>query len=90
MALVQPARHAAYHQLDRPSQPGQLQRAAVRERISLAAQLLETRPGLALEAVADLAGLGSPESLRRHFRSHGLASPARYRKHRQLTQQSMP
>jgi len=62
----------------------------VRERVMLAAQLLETRPGLAIDAVADLAGLGSPESLRRHFRSHGLPPPARYRKHRQLTQQAMP
>jgi AraC family transcriptional activator FtrA len=52
----------------------------VRERVALAAQLLETRPALGIEAVADLAGLGSPESLRRHFRSHGLASPARYRR----------
>jgi AraC family transcriptional activator FtrA len=55
----------------------------VRERITLAAQLLETRPGLGIETVADLAGLGSPESLRRHFRTHGLASPARYRKQSQ-------
>jgi AraC family transcriptional activator FtrA len=56
----------------------------VRERVALAAQLLETCPNLGIEAVADLAGLGSPESLRRHFRSHGLASPARYRRqHRQ-------
>lgn len=52
----------------------------VRERVMLAAQLLETRPGLGIEAIADLAGLGSPESLRRHFRSHGLPSPARYRR----------
>jgi AraC family transcriptional activator FtrA len=57
----------------------------VRERVMLAAQLLETRPGLGIEAIADLAGLGSPESLRRHFRSHGLPSPARYR--RQYRQQ---
>jgi AraC family transcriptional activator FtrA len=62
----------------------------VRERVMLAAQLLETRPALAIDAVADLAGLGSPESLRRHFRSHGLPPPARYRKHRQLTQASTP
>jgi len=62
----------------------------VRERVMLAARLLETRPGLAIEAVADLAGLGSSESLRRHFRSHGLPSPARYRKHRQLTHASTP
>lgn len=56
----------------------------VRERVLLAAQLLESRPALGIEAVADLAGLGSPESLRRHFRSQGLLSPARYRRqHRQ-------
>jgi AraC family transcriptional activator FtrA len=52
----------------------------VRERVALAAQLLETRPALDIEAIADLAGLGSPESLRRHFRSHGLPPPARYRR----------
>ncbi|MFS2213542.1 transcriptional regulator FtrA [Telluria sp. Tellsp104] len=52
----------------------------VRERVALAAQLLESRPQLAIDAIADLAGLGSAESLRRHFRAHGLASPGRYRK----------
>lgn len=52
----------------------------VRERIDLAARLLETRPSLAIDAVADLAGLGSAESLRRHFRTHGLPAPGRYRK----------
>ena len=52
----------------------------VRERIALAAQLLESRPLLAIDAVADLAGLGSAESLRRHFRAHGLPSPGRYRR----------
>jgi len=51
----------------------------VRERVELAAQILATRPQLALEAVADLAGLGSTESLRRHFRNHGLPAPGRYR-----------
>jgi len=53
----------------------------VRERVALAAQLLESRPALAIDAVADLAGLGSAESLRRHFRAHGLPSPGRYRRH---------
>ena len=53
----------------------------VRERIALATQLLESRPLLAIDAVADLAGLGSAESLRRHFRAHGLPSPGRYRRH---------
>jgi AraC family transcriptional activator FtrA len=52
----------------------------VRERLALAARLLETRPGLGIDAVADLAGLGSAESLRRHFRLHGMAAPGRYRK----------
>jgi AraC family transcriptional activator FtrA len=51
----------------------------VRERVALAAQLLETRPLLPVEAIADLSGLGSAESLRRHFRSRGMAAPARYR-----------
>jgi len=51
----------------------------VRERVALAAQILATRPQLALEAVADLAGLGSTASLRRHFRNHGLPAPGRYR-----------
>lgn len=54
----------------------------VQERVRLAAQLLETRPEITIDAVADLAGLGSPESLRRHFRAHGLASPGQYRRHR--------
>ncbi|MCC2972873.1 transcriptional regulator FtrA [Massilia sp. IC2-476] len=51
----------------------------VRERVALAARILETRPQLAIEAVADLSGLGSAESLRHHFRKHGLPPPARYR-----------
>jgi AraC family transcriptional activator FtrA len=55
----------------------------VSERVTLATQLLETRPGLGIDTVADLAGLGSPESLRRHFRTRGLASPARYRNQHQ-------
>ncbi len=52
----------------------------VRERVALAERLLETRPALTIDAVADLAGLGSAESLRRHFRNHGLPPPARYRR----------
>jgi AraC family transcriptional activator FtrA len=52
----------------------------VRERVALASLLLETRPGLTTELVADLAGLGSAESMRRHFRLHGLAPPSRYRR----------
>lgn len=55
----------------------------VGERVACATRLLETRPGLVLEAVADLAGLGSEESMRRHFRRAGLASPAQYRRRHQ-------
>jgi AraC family transcriptional activator FtrA len=62
----------------------------VRERVMLATQLLETRPGLDIDAIADLAGLGSPESLRRHFRSHGLPSPARYRRQHRTGSISTP
>lgn len=54
----------------------------VRERVALAARLLEGQPALGIDAVADLAGLGSAESLRRHFRLHGMGSPARYRRQR--------
>jgi AraC family transcriptional activator FtrA len=52
----------------------------VRERVQLAAQLLENRPDIGIDAIADLAGLGSPASLRRHFKASALAPPARYRK----------
>ena len=51
-----------------------------RERIAIARELLETRRELDVESVADLAGFGSVESLRRHFRLHGLTSPLHYRK----------
>jgi len=53
----------------------------VGERVALARQLLATRPALDIDAVADLAGLGSGESLRRHFRRQGLAPPGHYRSH---------
>lgn len=52
----------------------------VQERVALAKELLETRPMLDVEAVADLSGLGSPESLRHHFRRLGLPAPSRYRR----------
>lgn len=52
----------------------------IRERIAIAKELLETRRELDVESVADLAGFGSAESLRRHFRLHGLTSPLHYRK----------
>ena len=58
-----------------------------RERIALATRLLESRQALDIDAIADLAGLGSAESLRRHFRAHGLAPPGRYR--RQRSERSM-
>ena len=51
----------------------------VRERVAIAKELLETHPAMPIDAVADLAGLGSPESLRRHFRLHRLPAPSRYR-----------
>jgi AraC family transcriptional regulator, transcriptional activator FtrA len=51
-----------------------------RERVAIAKELLETRDALDVEAVADLAGLGSPESMRRHFRLMGLPAPSRYRR----------
>lgn len=51
-----------------------------RERVAIAKELLETRGALDVEAVADLAGLGSPESMRRHFRLMGLPAPSRYRR----------
>jgi AraC family transcriptional activator FtrA len=60
----------------------------VRERVMLAAHLLETRPGLAIDAVADLAGLGSPESMRRHFRLQGMPPPAQYRRERRQSSRS--
>ncbi|WP_368563191.1 transcriptional regulator FtrA [Pseudoxanthomonas sp. UTMC 1351] len=52
----------------------------IRERVAIAKELLETRHELDVESVADLAGFGSAESLRRHFRLHGLTSPLHYRK----------
>lgn len=57
----------------------------VRERVELAARILETRPQLPLASVADLSGLGSLESLRRHFRGHGMPPPGRYRREGRAT-----
>lgn len=51
----------------------------VGERIAIARDLLESHPDLDMEAVAELAGFGSVESLRRHFRQRGLPAPSRYR-----------
>lgn len=52
----------------------------VRERISVAKELLESHAGLDMEQVAELAGFGSPESLRRHFRLQGLPAPTSFRR----------
>ncbi|HTR08158.1 MAG TPA: transcriptional regulator FtrA [Paraburkholderia sp.] len=51
----------------------------VRERVSVARDLLESRPRLAMARVAELAGFGSEESMRRHFRRIVLTSPTAYR-----------
>ncbi|MFL6674296.1 MAG: transcriptional regulator FtrA [Massilia sp.] len=52
----------------------------VRERISIATGLLDSRPTLGIDLVAELAGFGSTESLRRHLRRRGLGSPATHRR----------
>ena len=52
----------------------------VRERVAIAKELLETRQVLDVDSVADLAGFGSTESLRRHFKLQGLSSPLHYRR----------
>jgi AraC family transcriptional activator FtrA len=52
----------------------------LRERVALARDLLEAAPPLPMARVAELAGFGSEESLRRHFRRIALTSPAAYRK----------
>lgn len=51
----------------------------IRERIALAKDMLETRPRLSIGAVAERAGFGSEESMRRHFRRIAMTSPAAYR-----------
>ncbi|ACC73846.1 transcriptional regulator FtrA [Paraburkholderia phymatum] len=52
----------------------------IRERVAIARDLLETSAGLPVSRVAELAGFGSEESLRRHFRRIALTSPGAYRK----------
>lgn len=52
----------------------------VRERVAIARELLEAQALLPMARVAELAGFGSEESLRRHFRRIALTSPAAYRK----------
>ena len=52
----------------------------LRERVAIARELLEASTALPMARVAELAGLGSEESLRRHFRRIALTSPAAYRR----------
>ncbi|CAD6532722.1 transcriptional regulator FtrA [Paraburkholderia metrosideri] len=52
----------------------------VRERVAVARELLEAPAPLPMARVAELAGFGSEESLRRHFRRIALTSPGAYRK----------
>ncbi|MCC8404055.1 transcriptional regulator FtrA [Paraburkholderia sp. MMS20-SJTN17] len=52
----------------------------VRERVTIARELLEATPPLPMTRVAELAGFGSEESLRRHFRRIALTSPGAYRR----------
>ncbi|GAA0765038.1 transcriptional regulator FtrA [Ideonella azotifigens] len=52
----------------------------IRERVGLAKELLETHPERALAEVAELAGFGAEESMRRHFRRLAQVSPAAYRR----------
>jgi AraC family transcriptional activator FtrA len=52
----------------------------VRERVAIARELLEAPSALPMSRVAELAGFGSEESLRRHFRRIALTSPGAYRK----------
>ncbi|WP_233805976.1 transcriptional regulator FtrA [Paraburkholderia sp. HP33-1] len=52
----------------------------VRERVAIARELLEATPPLPMTRVAELAGFGSEESLRRHFRRIALTSPGAYRR----------
>ena len=51
----------------------------IRERVALAKDMLETRPRLSIGVIAQRAGFGSEESLRRHFGRIALTSPAAYR-----------
>ena len=52
----------------------------VRERVAIARELLEAATPLPMARVAELAGFGSEESLRRHFRRIALTSPGAYRR----------
>ena len=52
----------------------------IRERVAIARDLLEQQTQLPVARVAELAGFGSEESMRRHFRRIALTSPAAYRR----------
>jgi len=52
----------------------------VRERVAIARELLESQNAMSMAWVAQKAGFGSEESLRRHFRRIALTSPGAYRK----------
>ncbi|NML30160.1 transcriptional regulator FtrA [Paraburkholderia antibiotica] len=52
----------------------------LRERVAIARELLEASSALPMARVAELAGFGSEESLRRHFRRIALTSPGAYRR----------
>ncbi|CAG9201139.1 Transcriptional regulator, AraC family with amidase-like domain [Paraburkholderia sabiae] len=52
----------------------------IRERVAIARDLLESPADLPMSRVAEMAGFGSEESLRRHFRRIALTSPGAYRK----------
>ncbi|MCE4062354.1 transcriptional regulator FtrA [Pandoraea sputorum] len=49
------------------------------ERVAVARELLETKPSMPMQRVVELAGFGSEESMRRHFRRIAHTSPAAYR-----------
>ena len=51
----------------------------VRERVAAAREMLEAETPLPIGRIAELAGFGSEESMRRHFRRVVLTSPAAYR-----------
>jgi AraC family transcriptional activator FtrA len=49
------------------------------ERVAVARELLEAQPSMPMPRIAELAGFGSEESMRRHFRRIAHTSPAAYR-----------
>lgn len=52
----------------------------IRERVAIARELLEASSEMPIAHVAQRAGFGSEESMRRHFRRIALTSPAEYRR----------